>query len=118
VINFLSRVPTILTKTDLYLSALFDASSPIFVVGTQLTTQLIARCSTSLRSSESAIPHIRINGYSLAQTMPVSSAYYSFQEPLNRHFRERPLMNVSREWKLVRAVGQLIHGTPNQRNVS
>jgi hypothetical protein len=76
VMNFLSRDPTILAKTDLYLSALFGASSPIFVVGAQLAIQLIAHCSTSLCSSESAIPHIRINGYSLVQTMSVSSAYY------------------------------------------
>jgi hypothetical protein len=76
VIDFLAQNPTYLSKPDGYVSALLDSASPLFPIGEKLVTQVLPRCSASLRSYETAIALLRINGYSLPSAIPVSSAYY------------------------------------------
>jgi hypothetical protein len=76
VFNFLNHNPGFLTKVDPYLSSILDCTSPLFAIGWQLATQLIPLCSSSLRSYDTLIAHIRISGYSLPSAIPVSSAYF------------------------------------------
>jgi hypothetical protein len=65
---------SLISKPDVYLSALLDPSSALFVEGSNLAIRLFSQATSG--TYESAMTHIRVGGYSASCAIPISSAYY------------------------------------------